>query len=149
MVDTNNLIAPGAYPIAINRMRPQDDLALHRHDNLELVIITGGAGRHRTRDGRYPLTRGDVFVIPVGLVHGYEATRDLHLINVVYDPSRLELPARRLTAMPGYEALFSLEPRLRRHQDFAGHLRLDERQLTWLLAAIDDLQRELSEHAPG
>ncbi|MBA2482453.1 MAG: helix-turn-helix domain-containing protein [Planctomycetes bacterium] len=149
MVGTNNLIAAGSFPIGVGRMLPQDDLALHRHDNLELVIVTGGAGLHLTRDGRYPLARGDVFVVPVDMAHGYGATESLRLINVVYDPSRLELPVRRLAALPGYHALFSVEPRLRRHQDFAGHLRVDERRLSWLEGVVDELHRELRERAAG
>jgi AraC-like DNA-binding protein len=144
-----NLVHGRTFPIATHRMDPQHDMALHHHDNLELVVIAGGEGQHRTRDGRWPLRRGDVFVVPVGMPHGYERVRDLRLANIVYDPARLALPLRRLAALPGYHALVALEPRLRGRQGFAGHLHLDEARLAWLLAAVAELEQELRERAPG
>jgi AraC-like DNA-binding protein len=144
-----NIVDQRTFPIATHRMDPQDDMALHHHDNLELVVIGGGEGQHRTRDGRWPLKRGDVFVVPVGMPHGFERCRGLQLVNIVYDPARLALPLRRLSALPGYHGLMNLEPRLRSHQDFAGHLHLDEPQVAWLLEAARELHDELRSRAPG
>ncbi len=146
---TVNLIGPATFPIALRRMDPQDDMALHSHDNIELVVIIGGSGRHRTRDGRYALARGDVFVVPVGMPHGYERVDGLRLVNLVFDPVRAELPLGRLASLPGYHALVSLEPGLRRHHDFSGHLRLDEPALAWLERALDDLEAELASRTPA
>jgi AraC-like DNA-binding protein len=149
MIDTANLVRPDTFPIAVARWRRHMNLQLHRHDNPELVIITGGGGQHRTRNGSYELKRGDVFIVPIDMAHGYERTEQLGLINVVYDLRRIELPLRRLVALPGYHALCSVEPRLRRHQDFSGHLHLDEHQLDTLLRIVDELEDELKNKAPG
>jgi AraC family transcriptional regulator, L-rhamnose operon transcriptional activator RhaR len=145
----SNLVHEHSFPIAVGPMNPQPNLGLHEHDNLELVIVTGGSGHHRAQRGSYPIERGDVFVVPVGMKHGYERTDNLTLINVVYDQNRIELPLRTLAALPGYDALFALEPRLRRHHDFAGHLHVRGGELTWLLDTSRELERELLERAPG
>lgn len=136
-------------PIGLNRMLPQLDIDPHRHDHVELVVITGGMGAHHTTEGSWPLCRGDVFVVPVGLGHGYVDTRKLELINVGYDPARLAVPLARLAALPGYAALCTLEPRLRGHQAFAGHLHLDESELLPILALIDAYDHELHARQPG
>lgn len=142
-----DLLKPGGPALALHRMAPQDEMDLHWHGNVELVVITDGTGHHCTGDGTWPLRRGDVFVIPVGLSHGYARLDELCLINVGYDP--LRLPLARLAALPGYTALCVLEPSLRRHQAFAGHLHLDEQDLARALALLDQLGDELKRRDQG
>lgn len=146
-----NLVRADGPPLGVFRKdpEPQRDLALHRHDNVELVVVTAGRGEHRTDGGAWPLRRGDVFAIPVGMAHGYARTAGLHLVNLGYDPRRLSVPLARLAALPGYAALCVVEPRLRRHQAFAGHLHLDEPALAAVLAPLAELEAELARRAPG
>ena len=134
---TTNLVADGGFPIGINRMLPQRDTGLHRHDNVELVVVSAGSGRHRVQGGGWPVCRGDVFVIPPGMIHGYDRCQDLQLFNIGYDPIRLALPSARLSALPGFLALVSLEPRLRKEGAFTGHLHLDEASLAAALDAAE------------
>ncbi len=148
-MDVVNLITPKGVPIGINRMTPQLPMSLHFHDNVELVMITAGNGSHSTSEGTWPLRRGDVFVVPVGMRHGYAHTQGLELINLGYDPARLAVPLARLAAIPGYAALCLLEPRLRRHQRFAGHLHVEDAHLQPVMQLIDAFENELKHRAPG
>jgi AraC-like DNA-binding protein len=148
-MDTANLVGRAGLAIGTNRMEPQVEMGLHRHDNVELVIVTGGAGRHRMVGGAWELRRGDVFAVPVGMQHGYQRCRDLRLVNIGYDPARLDLPLARLSMLPGYRALAVVEPRLRRAQGFAGHLHLDEDNLVRVLGFFTALESELRERHPG
>ncbi len=147
-LDSFNMVTP-ERPIAVLRMLPQVDLHDHQHDNVELVVVTGGSGEHVTPDGAWTLARGDVFVIPVGLRHGYARCRELTLINIGYDVGRAALPEPRLARLPGYHALAHLEPRMRGLHEFASHLRLDESRLAPVLAGIDRLETELLDREPG
>lgn len=149
MVHTINLLAQDTYPIRTHAMVPQHDMELHQHDNLELVVITGGQGAHVTETGSYPLRRGDVFMVPIGMAHGFAHTRRLTLVNLGYDPERLELPMHRLRSLPGYEPLVALEPRLRRQHRFAGHLHLGEEDLVPLEQQLRELSSELQRQEPG
>ncbi len=146
-----NLVTRSGPPVGMYRKDPelQRDLALHCHDNVELVVVTSGAGLHCTEGGRWPVARGDVFAIPVGMAHGYARTRQLQLINLGYDPGRLSGPWARLAGMPGFAALSLIEPRLRRHQAFAGHLHLAEDALQDVLGVAAELERELARRASG
>jgi AraC-like DNA-binding protein len=146
---TINLLHPAEFPIAITRMSPQEYIPAHRHENLELVLIIAGSGSHRTPAGSYPLRQGDVFMVPIGMPHGYEATDDLCLINIAYDATRLELPMHRLSVLPGYQPLVLLEPRLRGQLGFAGHLHVDHPAMAQLVGLVDELDRELQQRSSG
>ncbi|MBA3847156.1 MAG: helix-turn-helix transcriptional regulator [Planctomycetes bacterium] len=145
---TFNLVT-AERPIVVAHTRRHFDVVAHRHDNVELVVITAGGGEHVTRDGAWSVARGDVFVIPVGVEHSYRRSAGLALINIGYDLARSGLPESRLIRLPGYHALAHLEPRLRARHEFASHLRLSGAQLDAVLDLIDRLEGELAARAPG
>ena len=146
--NTINLVTADR-PIGVMRLKGHRDTALHRHDNVELAVVTAGSGEHATVDGAWTIERGDVLVIPVDMEHGYARCRDLALINIGFDTDRAGLPAARLARLPGWHALAHLEPRLRARHEFASHLRLGEEDLALVLGWIDRLEDELRARRPG
>lgn len=137
------------FPLGVVRMDPQMDMGLHHHPYVELVLIRSGSGQHLAGDHALPLAGGQVFVIPPGLAHGYADCRELRLVNLCFDPQGLGLPEGPLGRMPGYQALFALEPHLRARHGFAGHLALEATMLQGLLDRADELARELRERKPA
>ena len=69
-------------------------------------MILTGQGRHVTDAGEYPIQAGDVFLIRDQMAHGYADTRDMTLVNILFDPHRLQLPLSDLRDLPGYLVLF-------------------------------------------
>jgi len=136
------------FPLAVHPMDPQDDMALHTHEAIELVLIRAGSGTHLAGHQRLPLGIGDVFVIPPGMRHGYAATRSLRLTNILFDATALGLPETRLARLAGYQALFAIEPQLR-GRGFAGHLHLDERERRSVYQRVDAIAAELRGCEPG
>lgn len=123
---------------------------LHQHkDYAELVIVTGGSGNHLLEHESFPIARGDVFFIPLGVTHGYSDCKDLCLINIMFDPRGLQLPEAQLQQVPGYHALFTLEPALRAQQAFGGRLQVDDVALNHLQELVAPLNREILECKPG
>lgn len=143
------VFADPRFPLGVLRMDPQFDMGLHHHPYVELVLIRSGTGQHLAGDHALPLASGQVFVIPPGLAHGYAECRDLRLVNVCFDPQGLGLPLGPLGRLPGYQALFALEPHLRARHGFAGHLTLEDTVLQGLLDRADELARELRERGPA
>src|SRR5438105_2291615 len=88
--------------------------AEHSHEFSELVVILEGVGIHIDGNEAYPLTAGDVFVLNGNAVHGFRDAQGLQLCNIMYDPEDLLLAHGDLRRLPGYHALFSLEPFYRR-----------------------------------
>src|SRR5690242_10639714 len=111
------------FRIAVMQMDRQLSYPLHEHPFTELVIILEGWGTHILGDVATPLTAGDIFVVAPGNVHAYEQA-DCRLINVLFDAALLSPYRAALHALPGYHALFLLEPRYRQQHRGGGHLRL-------------------------
>jgi AraC-like DNA-binding protein len=112
---------PG-FPLGVFRVRNHIDLGLHTHDFFELVIILDGTAVHLTCEANYPLAAGDCFVIQPGVAHGYGQSCQLELCNILFDPGRLPLPREELSPLPGYHALFELEPSFRKTHRFQSRL---------------------------
>lgn len=136
-------------PVAVLSMPSQLATPLHRHDFAELAIITGGAALHVTEQGSYPVAAGDVFFIPPEQVHGFSKPSSLSLCNVLFLPKRMQGPSKVLQAMPGYQALFELEPRYRDAQGSVGHLRLPSTELERVIALVREIETESKSYAPG
>lgn len=121
----------------------------HDHDFSELVLVTAGRATHHLRGTAYPVAAGDVYLLRSTDRH-YFADRDgLELLNILVDPAWLNLPTNELIAIPGFSAMFVLEPRYRRQHRFQSRLFLPpaQRQHAHALAlAIND---ELDARQPG
>ena len=135
--------------IGVNRQIPQKSTDLHTHEFGELVIIVGGAALHITDTGQYPVATGDVFLIQGDQRHGYEATPDFALINILFDPERLQLPMYDLRTMPGYHALTRLEPAYRQRHRFASRLQISTAALSRVMGWVEALDKEVTRRAPG
>ncbi len=121
----------------------------HTHEFEELVVILGGSGKHQVGRELYDISAGDVFVMLGGMNHCYPEARDLSLINLLYDPASLRLPLADLGTLPGYHALFQVEPRLRQQQRFQNRLKLDVAELGRLAVLIGELESELRSNTGG
>lgn len=102
-------IASDGFPVWISKYHERNHL-LHSHDFTELVIVERGRGVHFTEGSRRMIVPGDVFVIPVGMAHGYENVESLDICNIIFDLALLEPLMPDLRHMPGFHALFVLEP---------------------------------------
>ncbi len=121
----------------------------HTHDFSELVVILDGHGKHQVGREVYEIATGDVFVLLGDASHCYPEVKDLSLINILYDPANLRFPRADLGALPGYHALFEVEPRLRKRQRFQNRLKLGMDELGRLAKLIAELETELRAKAPG
>jgi len=136
------LLAPGE-PIKIVRREPQIPYPLHTHSFAELVVILSGTGYHRVGGQLLPIAAGDIFVILGDRAHGYEDLNELHLVNLFFDPAILESDTYDLSRLPGFHALFTLEPQWRGEGDVSYHLKLDSSRLDKALNLIELIEDEI------
>jgi len=141
--------APDGFPIAVERREPQVAFPPHRHEFSEIVLITGGEGLHVVDKESWPLGAGDVFVIGGARGHAYRDLKQLRLINILFLPDKLHFDLSDLKLLPGYHALFSLEPAWRQRHSFNSRLRLSPRELAPVMGLVDQMDMELKERAPG
>ncbi|MDX2056120.1 MAG: AraC family transcriptional regulator [Polyangiaceae bacterium] len=139
-----------SFPLTAFPVENHPAISLHRHgDYAELVLVTGGRGEHLLERQSFPIRRGDIFMVPVKTIHGYAECEDLGLINVMFDPARLPLPDQMLRQMPGYRALFEVEPYARARQGFRGRLHVDDATLTNFCATLARLEAEVLNRRSG
>jgi AraC family L-rhamnose operon transcriptional activator RhaR/AraC family L-rhamnose operon regulatory protein RhaS len=73
----------------------------------------------------------------------------LCLINILFQPEKLNLRTYDLRTLPGYHALFTLEPAWRQRHQFQGRLRLSSQELNLVMAYVDQLDEELRTRRNG
>ncbi|MHB9023545.1 MAG: helix-turn-helix domain-containing protein [Armatimonadota bacterium] len=122
---------------------------LHQHDFSELVIVLSGTGIHRSPAGDYRIDAGDVFVLHGNQAHGYRDTEDLDLVNILFRIDELSIPLQDMASLPGYHALFTLEPLYRARDRFESRLRLAPDELRHVSGTVDRLIREWRGRLPG
>lgn len=137
------------FPIVVERRDPQEPFGLHCHEFSEIVIITGGKGLHITGEDSYDLSAGDTFVIGGDRPHDYLNMDQLSLINILFDPVELPMFLGDLQSLPGYHALFTLEPAWRKRHQFTSRLQLSPAEIVETLRLVDELEAELRARSPG
>ncbi len=139
------------YPIAVRSVTTssgevshEHDLTEieHAHDFCELTLVTKGHAMHWLEGDEFPITAGDAFILQDQQSHYFHQRKDLELINIMYDPKQLELPENRLRKMPGYCAIFLLEPLFRKQHRFSSHLHLNRLELSQAERMAQRMEKE-------
>ncbi len=136
-------------PLQVYIRDPQPEFPLHSHGFDELVIVLKGAAMHVIDGVEFPVRSGDVFVIAQDHEHQYQEMHGLALANILFDPDALMMNQWDIRALPGFHALFSLEPAFRTQHNFESRLQLSERQLSQVNEMIHELTRETEKRSPG
>ncbi len=134
-IDTDTINEP-SYPI-------------HSHKFHELVIIMGGAGKHVLNQFTYPLEPGDVFVLKGSDTHGFTDMHNLSLYNIMYHPDHLNYFNNSAKSLPGFYALFLLEPIYRKQHRFQSKLHLSQEKLQDVHRIVSLMHAEQDARNPG
>lgn len=149
ILKTSEWFHTDGFPIAVERRNPQEPFGLHAHEFSELVVVTGGKGLHVTGAESWPLAAGDVFVISGNRPHHYDQMQNLCLINILFQPKKLQMELADLPSLAGYHALFTLEPAWRKRHQFKSRLHLSPQELGIVTGLVDQLDQELKHRASG
>ena len=62
---------------------------MHMHDFVEICIVLEGSCFHHIDSRREQAQRGSVFIVPPGVLHGFEAGEhnDAHVLNLIFHRS--------------------------------------------------------------
>ena len=141
-----------SLPLVVRRFPKGHNTArlFHDHDFSELVIIERGSPIHLLEGGECPLSRGDILVVHPGVVHGYENTVDLELVNIIYDPARLFPGLRSTGCTQGLlEVLFPGEKRLSAEAMLKPQCHLSAEEHLAVERILAELSGEIQKKAPG
>ena len=138
-----------SLPLQVHIRDPQPEFPLHCHGFDELIIILRGTAMHLVDGQPFPVKSGDVFVVSGNHEHQYQDLCGLALANILFDSRALQMNQWDIRALPGFHALFALEPALRTQQKFNSRLHLAERELNRANELVRDLRGETEARRPG
>ncbi len=124
--------------------------APHSHDFLEIVFVAKGSGTTFIDGQRYPISRGDVYIINVGSEHSYTAVQGFQYYDILVSPdffSPKEL--RDFDRLDGFYELFFLESMFRKEEGFRSRLHLSPRETLEIELAVGRIHKELQERRNG
>ncbi|MBR1742786.1 MAG: helix-turn-helix domain-containing protein [Lachnospiraceae bacterium] len=131
------------FPFYVHYGYHDDTLEMHTHeDYVELVIVLDGTALHKVNSETYFVKKGDVFVIDQGVSHGYHDTNKLRICNVMFHPDLLLEQKHDLGQLPGFHALFVLEPYLSGKEDFKSRLSLNLTNFEQIQSLLDLMVNE-------
>jgi AraC family L-rhamnose operon transcriptional activator RhaR len=118
-------------PYFVNRVSESFDLHVHEHEFTEISYVGEGSGFHYISEKAIPVSKGDLFIVPLGTSHVFrprsaDTSYPLVVYNFIFIASRV---AEELRGFPGLEELsetlqlLNLAPghaRWRRIQDSSG-----------------------------
>jgi AraC-like DNA-binding protein len=134
--------------ISVQDVPEHPDYPEHTHEFTELVIVYEGTGINCIDGFEYPITAGDVFVVHAEQKHAYKKTQHLHLCNVLFDSNLLGLQSLDMKHLPGFHALFFLEPQLRK-TNFNSRLHLQGPDIIKARTIVEEIEKEVDEQKPG
>jgi len=134
--------------ISVQDVPEHPDYPEHTHEFTELVVVYEGSGINCVDGFEYPIVAGDVFVLHAGQKHTYQETAYLHLCNVLFDSNMLGLQSLDMKHLPGFHALFVLEPQLRK-ANFNSRLHLQGPDLIKARSLIEEIEKEVDDQKPG
>ncbi len=137
------------FPFYIQYGYHDADLKMHTHEDFcELVIVFGGTAIHAVNEESYFIKKGDVFVLGDGVCHGYYETHQLQICNIMFQPEHILFPGD-VRKLPGFHALFVIEPYLTGRKEFQSHLSLQLEDYEQIHHLTDLMLREYQATVPG
>lgn len=138
------------FPFFIQYGHHNDNHKKHYHaDFYELMIVLDGTAKQQVNHQTYYIKRGDVFVFGEGVSHDFEDAHDLHICNIMFQPSALLDRYHDLGEIPGYHDLFIIEPYLSQNDKYQHYLKLQFDQFDEVTELIRKMHEEYHASRPG
>ena len=88
-------------------------IPMHSHDFFEINIVLEGTGIHYVNNNSFQIRKGDFFIIPPNISHGYAEISDLNIFHIILSHGFNSKYNDLLKSIDGFPLLFNLEPNLR------------------------------------
>lgn len=139
-----------SFPLFVQFGEHDIPLFNHGHEDFyELVTVLNGSAEHVVDGERSTISKGDVFVIGNGISHGFEEPHSLRICNIMYRPEMLFPGDSDIRQLPGFHALFLLEPYFSSTQHFQSRMKLTPADFTQIQPLLDIAEAEYTSSSPG
>ena len=125
-------------------------LPTHTHNFYEINIVCNGVGIHVLEKREILTQRGDIFIIPPHMKHGYSCNEKLVVYHILLSNLFIDTYLSLLENIHGYNMAFYIEPLLRENIEKLYYLRSKDipfEQLKQYISLIEDAQGNDNESA--
>lgn len=112
----------------------------HSQAFYEINVITRGTGIHYFGEKTYPATRGDVFIIPPNILHGYDGGEGFDVYHLLLAPEFMQKNSTNLMRLPTYSTLFHIDPMMRERVSDKLHLHLSGSDFDEVCAHLQQME---------
>ncbi len=132
------------FPIHIQYgFHEENDCFTHGHEDFsELVIVLDGSAEHTVNNESYGISKGDVFVINQDTEHGFNYANHMRICNIMFKPEEVFANVFDIKQLPGFQALFVLEPHYSQKVRFCSRLKLKANEFK----AVENMITDIIEH---
>ncbi len=139
-----------SFPFFIQYGAHEDTMFMHGHaDFSELTIVLDGSADHVVDNERFPVKKGDVFVMGKDIKHGYVNAKGFRICNIMFRPEALLDADFDIKQYSGFHALFLLEAQINNAQSFSSRLKLSPAAFSELTQLIDAAIKEYASDHHG
>lgn len=112
---------------------------MHSQGFYEINIVLRGGAIHRIGKNDLTVGKGDVFIIPPNVDHGYAGGEGFDVYHLLISPKYLEKNSAELKLLPAFSALFRVDPLMREKASAKLHFALNDSELDALIPTLDGL----------
>lgn len=123
------------------------DKLFHDHKFVEIVIITRGKLIHIADKECCEIKKGDVLVIPPGVVHAYDHAGGAGVLNLIYDNDKLPIPQLDSGEFPLFRQFFPKDKDIRNSAEPL--INLNDEVLSQVVSLINRIDDEIKSSRPG
>lgn len=106
------------------------NIKLHSQEFYEINVVLSGSANHYIGTRRITVSKGDTFIIPPNVMHGYDGGEGFDVYHVLLSPKYLEKYSASLQLLPAFSSLFRIDPMMRARTEADLHFRLDEIEIS-------------------
>jgi AraC family L-rhamnose operon transcriptional activator RhaR/AraC family L-rhamnose operon regulatory protein RhaS len=117
------------------------DIGMHEQEFYEINVITDGSGVHYINNSLVPAHKGDVFIIPPNISHGYVGGKGFDVLHVILSDDFMHKYIADMQQLPYFFTLFGAEPLMRGKSSTPLHLSLSENELNDALFILMEIAR--------
>ena len=118
---------------------------MHQQGFYEINIVTRGSATHFIGDYQYTVEKGDCFIVPPDVWHGYVGGEGFDVYHLLLTASYIEKNASDLQILPAFSTLFKIYPLIREKYSSKHRFNLSEEEISDIMPVMLSLET----HSPS
>ncbi len=114
-------------------------IGMHSQGFYEINIVLRGSATHRIGERNLIVKKGDTFIIPPNVRHGYAGGENFDVYHLVISPKYLEKHSAELQLLPAFSSLFRIDPLMRETTWAKLHFVLSDEEMASLMPTLEGL----------